>query len=92
MPFVETLTAVGIAAPALNALSGVISALKEPMGKKKVEEMRHELTLALEEIQVVVQAHDVRIQQLQAQIDFMRLPFWKRWFRPIPGGRRGLPG
>lgn len=58
MPVIETLAAVGVA-PALNALSSVISALKEPMGKKKVEEMRHDLTLALEEIRTVVQAHDL---------------------------------
>lgn len=74
-----------LAAPALNALPRVISALKEPMGKKKIEGVKDELTLALEVIQAVVEAHDLRIQQLEAQIDYLRLPFWKRWFRPFPG-------
>ncbi len=55
------------------------------MGKKKIEGVKDELTLALEVIQAVVEAHDLRIQQLEAQIDYLRLPFWKRWFRPFPG-------
>ena len=87
------------AGPALNGLANLTRALKEPIGKKKLEEMRQELGTGLENISEVLATYDraleavkqdlvsqnACIERLEAEIEYLRLPFYRRWFTPFPG-------
>lgn len=77
--------------PALEGLSHVILALKEPMGKRKVEQMRTELLDAMEGLRTTI-AHleedltrtDEQLKLLADNVAYMRLPFWIRWRTDAP--------
>ena len=80
-----------VAGPALNGLAEVTRALKEPMGRKGVEELRAELSTVCENLERVIVATQadietlrVRTERMQRQLDFYRLPFWKRLFKRVP--------
>jgi len=84
--------------PALNGMATLVSALKEPAGKRKIEQMRSEFADSFEGLQAVMkgleealrtmeeerarQADQIRF--LELQVAYLSLPFWKRWFTPIP--------
>ncbi len=84
MPEPITLAIAAAAGPAMNGASNLISALKEPMGKKKIEEMRKEISVALEEITTQLISQDAKCRALEQKIAYLELPFWKRWFVEKP--------
>lgn len=90
--------ATAAAGPALNGLAALTMALKEPGGKRKVEEMRKEFADSLDALRNVVstyqdaisaleselEAQERAVRELQEWVAYLRLPFWKRWFTPKP--------
>src|ERR1022692_2499208 len=82
-----------LVAPALNGLANLTKALKEPGGKRKIEELRQEFATtfdgikqALEALQAELSRQQREQEQLRREIEYLKLPFWKRWFtqRPVP--------
>lgn len=90
-----TAVAIAVAAPAMDALSRLISALKEPMGKRRMEDLKTELRAGLEEVRGVFDDQNGKlatiegrlrvlegtVAHLNARIAYLELPFWKRWLR-----------
>ena len=81
--------------PTIGKLADIIRALKEPMGKKGIDQLRVELTEALENINTVLQQHEAfaeamarELAYMRARVEWLELPFYKRWFTPRPT----LPG
>jgi hypothetical protein len=91
----EVLTIVGTASPlikpALDGLSNLVRALKEPAGKRKLEDMRTELTDGLSAVRDTLERQaeviDKLISENQAlsnRLAYLELPFYKRWFTQRP--------
>ena len=86
------------AGPALNGLAALTTALKEPGGKRKMEELRKEFAQSLGDLHEVVdkfeaaisalesemERQDRNLDHLKAQVDYLSLPWWKRWFTKKP--------
>ncbi len=86
------------AGPALNGLAALTTALKEPGGKRKMEELRKEFAQSLDDLHNVVdkfeaainaleseiERQDRNIDHLKAQVDYLSLPWWKRLSTPKP--------
>ena len=86
------------AGPALNGLAALTTALKEPGGKRKMEELRKEFAQSLGDLHEVVdkfeaainaleseiERQDATMQRMQRQVAYLSLPWWKRWFTPKP--------
>ncbi|HEY3783234.1 MAG TPA: hypothetical protein VGL56_19315 [Fimbriimonadaceae bacterium] len=77
--------------PTITRLADIIRALKEPMGKKGIDQIRVELTEALENVNTVLQQHEAfaeamarEMNYLRARVEYLELPFYKRWFTPKP--------
>jgi hypothetical protein len=84
-----------LVAPAIGKLADIIRALKEPMGKKGIDQVRADLTEALEKVTTILQQHEAfaeamarEMNYLRARVEYLELPFYKRWFTPKPN----LPG
>lgn len=72
-------------------LPKTISALKEPLGKKGVEELRQHTVETAEQLFTLVDDQSRRIDLLQAQnlaltewVKYLALPFYKRWVTAKP--------
>jgi hypothetical protein len=82
-------------APTIQKLADIVRALKEPLGKQGVDQLRIELHDALENLNVVLQQQDAfgqamarELTYMRARIEYLELPFWKRWFAEKPA----MPG
>ena len=99
-------SALKVAGPALQGLSELVHALKEPLGRRKMEQMRAEFAESFEGLQMVIvrldealqateqaRSHQAeQIRALEVQLAYMQLPFWQRWFmRPPSPEIRGGP-
>jgi len=83
--------ALAVTGPALNGLSKLIVALKEPLGKKKMEDLKSEVSTGLKGLQTLLEEQVTQIERLEkhmrhleARIVYVELPFYRKWFTPKP--------
>ena len=74
--------------PILQGLAKVISVIKEPLGKKKLAELKDEIASSLEQAKQLLEAHEVRVTELEAKnlalkqhlteiLEYINLPFYQ---------------
>jgi len=80
-------TTLSVAGPAFNGLANLARALKEPFGKKRMEGLRTEFADTFEQLSELVEQQSQvlnllqrEVADLRAEVEYLRLPFWKRWF------------
>lgn len=68
-PVFTALAAVAVVEPAAKAVAHLVQALKEPVGKRKIEQMRQELATAIEGLAAVITDTAQHVEHLQGAFE-----------------------
>jgi hypothetical protein len=98
MTVLATVTAIK---PTVDSLTRLVNGINELGGKHQVGQLQQELAESMGELRTALQAieddlvkfgnahTELRrtVESLSAEVAYLRLPFWKRWFTPAPTRR-----